>query len=63
MTVIEAAFTTIPIPNVHNYHFVVVVVMHPNMAGMPVLLNSVVSVAMPFINTITMIEVAAPALI
>jgi len=40
-----------------------VVVMHPNMAGMPVLLKSLVSVAMPFINTITMIEVAAPALI
>ena len=63
MTVIEAAFTTIPIPNVHTDHVVVVVVMHPNMAGMPVLLKSVVSVAMPFINTITMIEVAAPALI
>ena len=63
MTVIEAAFATIPIPNVHTYHVVVVVVMHPNMAGVLVLLKSVVSVAMPFIHTITMIEVTAPALI
>jgi hypothetical protein len=63
LTIIKAAFATIPIPNFHTDHVVIVVVVHSDVAGMPVLLKSVVTITMPFIQPITMIKVAAPACI
>jgi hypothetical protein len=63
LTIIEAAFATIPIPNVHTDHVVIVVVVHPDVAGVLVLLKSVMTITMSFIQPITMIKVTAPACI